>query len=337
MCWIGRCHVNSKKISRYFLVIDDHKRYHLRLYEREEFDVEKPKEEIYLAGCVVNVADQMTCVVKSICSTSQKEDFIFRSSSKEETDHLVVSLHRIIRAANGELSKHLVLHLWVGDGKIGGPCWFVVTRKRKLLQFDRILPVEMTIPSNATSVINIQNAKIDIHPKLQKTILIFPSNPTKITQTVITLPDQQSFNGWLEKLREISGGLGEVNNSSSIFGINLEELLEREGGDVPRLVLRCCEFIRQNGIDQKELFKISRNLNEIAKQFSDLIDEEGEINFSEYCDVHDITALLKLFLQKMPEPLFQYNLYPEFLSAQDVKELSLVVAKLRPSHYNLAG
>lgn len=40
-----------------------------------------------------------------------------------------------------------------------------------------------------------------------------------------------------------------------------------------------------------------------------------EVNYTEYKDPHLVANLLKLYLRDLPDPLFTFKLYPQFIDA----------------------
>lgn len=88
------------------------------------------------------------------------------------------------------------------------------------------------------------------------------------------------------------------------------------------------------GTDQKGIFRLSGSSAEIDA-YVDALDEGGDLHFADYCDVHAVAGLFKLFFRKMSEPLLQFDLYEEFIYVSTIEDLKTVVTKLRPAHYQL--
>ncbi|XP_062893564.1 rho GTPase-activating protein 27-like isoform X2 [Mobula hypostoma] len=108
-----------------------------------------------------------------------------------------------------------------------------------------------------------------------------------------------------------------------IFGCNLVDLCRREGTTVPRFVLKCIEAIENRGLDIDGLYRVSGNLAIIQKlRFKVNHDENVNLEEGPWDDVHVITGALKLFFRELPEPLFPYNYFNNFIAAIKLGDLA---------------
>jgi len=88
------------------------------------------------------------------------------------------------------------------------------------------------------------------------------------------------------------------------------------------------EFIQQNGKTVEGIFRKSGQASQI-KQYAALFDSGEDLTFEGESDVHVITGLLKLYLRQMPEPIFPFDLYSNFLlSAISVEMLKACISKI---------
>ncbi|XP_042672738.1 rho GTPase-activating protein 12 isoform X3 [Centrocercus urophasianus] len=75
-----------------------------------------------------------------------------------------------------------------------------------------------------------------------------------------------------------------------VFGSNLTSLCQRENSTVPKFVKLCIEHVEEH-------------------------DEKLDLNDSKWEDIHVITGALKMFFRELPEPLFTYNHFNDFVNA----------------------
>ncbi|XP_074938605.1 rho GTPase-activating protein 12 isoform X3 [Phalacrocorax aristotelis] len=101
-----------------------------------------------------------------------------------------------------------------------------------------------------------------------------------------------------------------------VFGSNLTSLCQRENGTVPKFVKLCIEHVEEHGLDVDGLYRVSGNLAVIQKlRFAVNHDEKLDLNDSKWEDIHVITGALKMFFRELPEPLFTYNRFNDFVNA----------------------
>ncbi|XP_069809511.1 rho GTPase-activating protein 27 isoform X3 [Dendropsophus ebraccatus] len=123
-----------------------------------------------------------------------------------------------------------------------------------------------------------------------------------------------------------------------VFGCHLHQLCEWEKRDVPEFVSQAIEVVERRGLDIDGLYRISGNLAVIQKLRYKV--DHGE-NFSlddgRWEDVHVITGALKLFFRELPEPLFPYSHYEQFVEAikfsdqnQKIRRLKELILSLPP-------
>lgn len=101
-----------------------------------------------------------------------------------------------------------------------------------------------------------------------------------------------------------------------VFGSSLASLCQRENTTVPTFVKMCIDHIEEQGLDVDGLYRVSGNLAVIQKlRFAVTHDEKLDLNDSKWEDIHVITGALKMFFRELPEPLFTYNHFNDFVNA----------------------
>uniref|UniRef100_A0AAZ1XQI5 Rho-GAP domain-containing protein n=1 Tax=Oreochromis aureus TaxID=47969 RepID=A0AAZ1XQI5_OREAU len=127
-----------------------------------------------------------------------------------------------------------------------------------------------------------------------------------------------------------------------VFGCALSSLCQRENTTVPNFVKMCIDNVENNGLSVDGLYRVSGNLAVIQKlrfavnhgKFKQKGKENEKVNLSDgkWEDIHVTTGALKMFFRELPEPLFTYNLFHDFVShrVQSIKELVRQLPK--PNH-----
>ncbi|XP_065118235.1 rho GTPase-activating protein 12a isoform X7 [Paramisgurnus dabryanus] len=127
-----------------------------------------------------------------------------------------------------------------------------------------------------------------------------------------------------------------------VFGSSLSSLCQRENSTVPHFVSLCIEHVETNGLGVDGLYRVSGNLAIIQKlRFAVNHDEKLDLGDSKWEDIHVTTGALKMFFRELPEPLFTYTFFNDFLSAikmadykQKVKSVKDVMKQLPLPNYD---
>uniref|UniRef100_A0A8C5MFR0 Rho GTPase activating protein 15 n=1 Tax=Leptobrachium leishanense TaxID=445787 RepID=A0A8C5MFR0_9ANUR len=94
------------------------------------------------------------------------------------------------------------------------------------------------------------------------------------------------------------------------------------------------------GLDADGIYRVSGNLATIQK-LRFVVNQEEKLNLddSQWEDIHVVTGALKMFFRELPEPLFPYCFFEQFVEAikiqdndQRVKDIRILVKKLSPSN-----
>uniref|UniRef100_A0A3B4Y0L7 Rho GTPase activating protein 12 n=1 Tax=Seriola lalandi dorsalis TaxID=1841481 RepID=A0A3B4Y0L7_SERLL len=126
-----------------------------------------------------------------------------------------------------------------------------------------------------------------------------------------------------------------------VFGCSLTSLCQRENTSVPNFVKMCIDHVENTGLSIDGLYRVSGNLAVIQKlRFAVNHDEKVELNDSKWEDIHVTTGALKMFFRELPEPLFTYGSFNDFVNAikcsdykQRVNSIKDLIKKLpKPNH-----
>ncbi|XP_062067118.1 rho GTPase-activating protein 12 isoform X2 [Lepus europaeus] len=101
-----------------------------------------------------------------------------------------------------------------------------------------------------------------------------------------------------------------------VFGANLANLCQRENSTVPAFVRLCIDHVEEHGLDVDGIYRVSGNLAVIQKlRFAVNHDEKLDLTDSKWEDIHVVTGALKMFFRELPEPLFTFNHFNDFVNA----------------------
>ncbi|KAM3593544.1 uncharacterized protein V6R79_015074 [Siganus canaliculatus] len=126
-----------------------------------------------------------------------------------------------------------------------------------------------------------------------------------------------------------------------VFGCSLTSLCQRENTSVPNFVKMCIDHVESTGLNVDGLYRVSGNLAVIQKlRFAVNHDEMVDLNDSKWEDIHVTTGALKMFFRELPEPLFSYGSFNDFVNAikcsdykQRVNSIKDLIKKLpKPNH-----
>ncbi|NXQ30468.1 RHG15 protein, partial [Alaudala cheleensis] len=120
-----------------------------------------------------------------------------------------------------------------------------------------------------------------------------------------------------------------------IFGSHLHLVCEHEKSTVPQFVRLCIKAVERRGLDVDGIYRVSGNLATIQKLR--FVVNQG----NQWEDIHVVTGALKMFFRELPEPLFPYRFFEQFVEAikiQDnttrIKSIRSLVKKLPRPNYD---
>ncbi|XP_028448338.1 rho GTPase-activating protein 12 isoform X8 [Perca flavescens] len=126
-----------------------------------------------------------------------------------------------------------------------------------------------------------------------------------------------------------------------VFGCSLSSLCQRENVTVPIFVKMCIDHVENNGLCIDGLYRVSGNLAIIQKlRFAVNHDEKVNLTDDKWEDIHVTTGALKMYFRELPEPLFTYALFHDFVGAikspdykQRVQSIKDLIKQLpKPNH-----
>ncbi|XP_034559002.1 rho GTPase-activating protein 12-like isoform X3 [Notolabrus celidotus] len=106
-----------------------------------------------------------------------------------------------------------------------------------------------------------------------------------------------------------------------VFGCSLSSLCHRESDTVPSFVRMSIDHVENNGLCVDGLYRVSGNLAVIQKlRFAVNHDEKVNLADSKWEDIHVTTGALKMYFRELPEPLFTYAFFHDFVSSIKLPE-----------------
>jgi len=95
-----------------------------------------------------------------------------------------------------------------------------------------------------------------------------------------------------------------------VFGVSIDH----NNVTIPLIIEKCIKYLENGYMDTEGLFRISGNADDISDAKRSF-DTGKEVNFNEEKNPHNVASLLKLYLREIPEPLFTYERYDDFIKA----------------------
>ncbi|KAJ8011556.1 hypothetical protein DPEC_G00059470 [Dallia pectoralis] len=115
-----------------------------------------------------------------------------------------------------------------------------------------------------------------------------------------------------------------------VFGCSLGDLCQRENSSVPAFVMLCIDYVENNALNVDGLYRVSGNLAVIQKlRFAVNHDEKVDLEDGKWEDIHVITGALKMFFRDLPEPLFTYGSFHDFVNAIKSSDYKLRVQSIK--------
>uniref|UniRef100_A0A8C3QMA0 Rho GTPase activating protein 25 n=1 Tax=Cyanoderma ruficeps TaxID=181631 RepID=A0A8C3QMA0_9PASS len=159
---------------------------------------------------------------------------------------------------------------------------------------------------------------------------------------VLMASSQAEMEEWVKSIRRALGSA-----SGAVFGQHLAETMAYEQNlgqhQVPILVQKSTEFIREHGMGEEGIFRLPGQDN-LVRQLRDAFDAGERPSFNRDTDVHTVASLFKLYLRELPEPVVPWLQYEDFLlcgqalEADETKghqELLKQLSLLPRDNYNL--
>lgn len=116
-------------------------------------------------------------------------------------------------------------------------------------------------------------------------------------------------------------------SDSRTFKVPLAKLCEREQRRVPQIVVACCDYLKEQGLETTGIFRVSPTKDSLDDLKAE-VDQGRSFDFSDINNPHIISGLLKAFLRETPDPLFTFERYPKFMEASKLETSEEQVAAI---------
>eukprot|EP01128_Nolandella_sp_AFSM9_P004941 TRINITY_DN232_c0_g1_i3.p1 TRINITY_DN232_c0_g1~~TRINITY_DN232_c0_g1_i3.p1 ORF type:complete len:961 (+),score=223.95 TRINITY_DN232_c0_g1_i3:2-2884(+) len=325
--WVTKKYMGSRKEDRRYISLQSNKLFY---YDREPSMGVHPKGEIFLGDCQVSLLGQKTFVI----SPGRGRDYPWQCQNQENAKAWVGSINYCIQQANKSLEMVCQKYQWlVGGRSSSGDRWVCVTLDKKLLWFDRVMHPNDISERQANGSLQISpNMKVGVNPAKK---LSFAIQPPRGGTMIWTVPDETSRDSWVTALHALTKGTKSI-KKKEVFGVRLEELVQKEERPCPKIIQDCCEFIAQHGTDQLGIFRVSGRASEL-ESFIEQYNSGREVLFSPSNDVHAVAGILKQFFREMPEPVIPFNLYDAFLEANSPDKVRALLPQLPGPYLELTS
>eukprot|EP01127_Copromyxa_protea_P007960 TRINITY_DN1811_c0_g1_i1.p1 TRINITY_DN1811_c0_g1~~TRINITY_DN1811_c0_g1_i1.p1 ORF type:complete len:1282 (+),score=228.12 TRINITY_DN1811_c0_g1_i1:360-4205(+) len=321
---VGAAALMNKLQKRFLVLITDY----LKYYDTDATN-SLPKGELYLGGCQVVYTGAATFVV----SSPARDDLIWICDDDNEAKLWVDVLSASAARVDFKISHAVTLHRWVkvkSQIKVTNIPKWIVLQKLTLLWFPEMVPVEHITNNHCEGSIYLPGCKIE--GTVGGTFNITVSNPKFASATFsFSVSEESVYQEWMKMLERASRGEA-FTHVRLVFGRTLEEVLERDKTEVPKVITRCCEFILEHGVNVQGILRKSGSATDIERWTAHL-DEGKELVFPPSIDVNVVAGLLKSFLREMKEPLIPSSLYHTFISASNPRDMRSALGQLPPKHY----
>ncbi|CAO3668733.1 unnamed protein product [Umbelopsis ramanniana] len=119
--------------------------------------------------------------------------------------------------------------------------------------------------------------------------------------------------------------------SRTVFGIDLQQLLDQEGSEVPMILRICTQTIEAYGLHNQGIYRLSGAASHIRKVKS-LIEQSNSVFLltpEDYSgDINSVTGALKLWFRELPDPLIPRRVSDQFIAAAKCEDERVRVISL---------
>jgi len=109
-----------------------------------------------------------------------------------------------------------------------------------------------------------------------------------------------------------------------VFGVDLEELFQRDGTAVPMVVYQCMQAVDLFGLDVEGIYRLSGTATHVQQLKAVFDNDAASVDFrnpaSFHHDVNSVAGLLKLFFRDLPDPLLTRERYSEVIAAARIDD-----------------
>ncbi|KAI4118641.1 MAG: hypothetical protein LQ345_001352 [Seirophora villosa] len=104
-----------------------------------------------------------------------------------------------------------------------------------------------------------------------------------------------------------------------VFGVSLDDLLQRDGSAIPLVVYQCLQAVELFGLDVEGIYRLSGSAPHVSKLRAIFDNDSRQVDFrnpeSFFHDVNSVAGLLKQFFRDLPDPLFTHEHFQDFIEA----------------------
>lgn len=119
-----------------------------------------------------------------------------------------------------------------------------------------------------------------------------------------------------------------------VFGVTLEEMLQRDGSAIPSIVYQCLQAVDLFGLRIDGIYRASGSAVHVSKLRAIFNHDSSQVDFRNpehfFNDVNSVAGLLKTFFRELPDPLLTREKYVEFIEA--AREFPLFLNLFLPLH-----
>ncbi|XP_074044305.1 rho GTPase-activating protein 29-like [Macrotis lagotis] len=121
----------------------------------------------------------------------------------------------------------------------------------------------------------------------------------------------------------IQCGHKKLHGKLHLFGVEFAQAAKNAPDGIPFIIKKCTSEIESRALNVKGIYRVNGAKNRVEKLCQSFENGTDLVELSEF-SAHDISNVLKLYLRKLPEPLFLFHLYDELISlakeSQNVNE-----------------
>ncbi|XP_043856667.1 rho GTPase-activating protein 29-like [Dromiciops gliroides] len=121
----------------------------------------------------------------------------------------------------------------------------------------------------------------------------------------------------------IQCGHKKLHGKLHLFGVEFAQAAKNAPDGIPFIIKKCTSEIESRALNVKGIYRVNGAKNRVEKLCQSFENGTDLVELSEF-SAHDISNVLKLYLRKLPEPLFLFHLYDELIGlakeSQNVNE-----------------
>uniref|UniRef100_A0A3B3CYL6 Rho GTPase activating protein 12 n=1 Tax=Oryzias melastigma TaxID=30732 RepID=A0A3B3CYL6_ORYME len=162
---------------------------------------------------------------------------------------------------------------------------------------------------------------LSLHPPSEHKLRLKCSKAAASTEPADTKKTKHKLKKFLTRRPTLQAVRDRGYIKDQVFGCSLASLCQRENSTVPHFVKLCIDHVESKGLSIDGLYRVSGNLAVIQKlRFAVNHDEKVNLSDAKWEDIHVTTGALKMFFRELPEPLFTYALFQQFVTAIKTQE-----------------